>query len=129
MALVERTTGSGDGASEGTSAGRGEDRTLDQGSVGAGRNGSVPVQPTLDAEKTESHEALIARLFREHNQALIRFLMTRVDSEQEARDVAQEAYVRMLQLGSPGAISFLAAYLFKSKHPSGYRIVTPSGNG
>ncbi|HEY0339542.1 MAG TPA: sigma-70 family RNA polymerase sigma factor [Steroidobacteraceae bacterium] len=63
---------------------------------------------------TESREALVARLFREHNQALVRFLLTRVDSEQEARDVAQEAYVRMLQLDSHGAVSFLSAYLFKT---------------
>jgi RNA polymerase sigma factor (sigma-70 family) len=63
---------------------------------------------------SESREALVARLFREHNQALVRFLLTRVDSEQEARDVAQEAYVRMLQLDSHGAVSFLSAYLFKT---------------
>ncbi len=62
----------------------------------------------------EGCEALVARLFREHNQALVRFLLTRVESEQEARDVAQEAYVRMLQLDSHGAVSFLSAYLFKT---------------
>jgi DNA-directed RNA polymerase specialized sigma24 family protein len=49
----------------------------------------------------ESHEAVMARLYREHNQSLIGFLMTRVDSEQEAQDVAHEAYVRMLQLDAP----------------------------
>jgi RNA polymerase sigma factor (sigma-70 family) len=54
------------------------------------------------------------RLYSEHNQALVRFLMTRVDSEQEAQDVAQEAYVRMLQLDARGAVSYLSAYLFKT---------------
>ena len=54
------------------------------------------------------------RLYCEHNQALIRFLMTRVDSEQEAQDVAHEAYVRMLQLDARGAVSYLSAYLFKT---------------
>jgi RNA polymerase sigma factor (sigma-70 family) len=67
-----------------------------------------PVSPA------ESHEALMARLYSEHNQALIRFLMTRVDSEQEAQDVAHEAYVRMLQLDTRGAVSYLSAYLFKT---------------
>jgi len=62
----------------------------------------------------EPHEALMARLYREHNQALIRFLMTRVDSEQEAQDVAHEAYVRMLQLDARGAVSYLSAYLFRT---------------
>lgn len=56
----------------------------------------------------------MAQLYRDHNEALVRFLMTRVDSEQEARDVAQEAYVRMLQLHSPGVVSFLSGYLFKT---------------
>jgi RNA polymerase sigma-70 factor (ECF subfamily) len=56
----------------------------------------------------------MARLYREHNEALIRFVMSRVDSEQEARDVAQEAYVRMLQLHSPGTVSLLSSYLFKT---------------
>jgi len=66
------------------------------------------------AVSAESHETLMERLYSEHNQALIRFLMTRVDSEQEAQDVAHEAYVRMLQLDTRGAISYLSAYLFKT---------------
>jgi RNA polymerase sigma factor (sigma-70 family) len=61
----------------------------------------------------ESRAALVSRLFQEHNQALMGFLLARVNSEQEARDVAQEAYVRMLELDTPGAVSFLRAYLFK----------------
>ncbi|HYC37293.1 MAG TPA: sigma-70 family RNA polymerase sigma factor [Usitatibacter sp.] len=56
----------------------------------------------------------VERLFAEHNRALIRFLRTRVRSEQEARDVAQEAYVRLLQIDQPGTISFLRAYLFRT---------------
>jgi RNA polymerase sigma-70 factor (ECF subfamily) len=66
------------------------------------------------ASSSEPHEALMARLYRDHNQALIRFLMTRVGSEQEAQDVAHEAYVRMLQLDTRGAVSYLSAYLFKT---------------
>jgi len=62
----------------------------------------------------ETRSALVSRLFHEHNQALIGFLLARVNSEQEARDVAQEAYVRMLELDTPGAVSFLRAYLFKT---------------
>ena len=62
---------------------------------------------------SESRAALVSRLFRQHNEALIGFLLARVNSEQEARDVAQEAYVRMLELDTPGAVNFLRAYLFK----------------
>ena len=60
------------------------------------------------------HTELIERLFREHNDALIRFLALRLRSQQEAREVAQEAYVRLLNLDRPGAVSFLRAFLFKT---------------
>lgn len=62
----------------------------------------------------ETHAELIQRLFREHNEALIRFLVTRLRSQQEAKEVAQEAYVRLLSLDQPGAVSFLRAFLFKT---------------
>ena len=64
--------------------------------------------------KEESRAAVIERLFREHNEALIRFLRTRVGSRNEALEVAQEAYVRLLSLDQPGAISYLRAFLFKT---------------
>jgi len=57
---------------------------------------------------------LVERLFREHNEALIRFLHARLRSYQEAREVAQEAYVRLLSLDEPGAVSYLRAFLFKT---------------
>ncbi len=56
----------------------------------------------------------IRRLFQEHNRALVSFLTARLHCEQEARDVAQEAYVRLLQLERPGALSYLRAYLFRT---------------
>jgi RNA polymerase sigma-70 factor (ECF subfamily) len=58
--------------------------------------------------------ALIERLFREHNESLLRFLMARLRSPQDAREVAQEAYVRLLSLDQPGAVSYLRAFLFKT---------------
>jgi len=56
---------------------------------------------------------VIAELFRAHNGALVSFLAARLNNAQDARDVAQEAYVRLLQLDRPGALSFLRGYLFK----------------
>lgn len=61
-----------------------------------------------------AHSQTVADLVKEHNRALHAFLMTRLRDEHEAREVAQEAYVRMLQLAQPGAIGFLRAYLFKT---------------
>jgi RNA polymerase sigma-70 factor (ECF subfamily) len=61
-----------------------------------------------------SRGAVVERIFREYNESLIRFLQTRLPSAQDAREVAQEAYVRLLQLDQPEAIGFLRAYLFKT---------------
>jgi RNA polymerase sigma factor (sigma-70 family) len=62
----------------------------------------------------QARASTVARLFREHNEALIRFLQTRLRSPQEAHEVAQEAYVRLLSLDEPGAVSYLRAFLFKT---------------
>jgi RNA polymerase sigma factor (sigma-70 family) len=55
----------------------------------------------------------VERLFRDHNDSLIRFLTLRLHSRQEAREVAQEAYVRLLQLERIDVTSFVRAYLFR----------------
>lgn len=68
-------------------------------------------EPT--ASDATGRAQLVSRLFQEHNRALVSFLTARLHCEQEARDVAQEAYVRLLQLEEPGAVSFLKAYLFR----------------
>jgi RNA polymerase sigma factor (sigma-70 family) len=57
--------------------------------------------------------ALVSELFRKNNRALINFLLTRLPDESEAKEVAQEAYVKLLQLEQPEAISFLRSYLFR----------------
>lgn len=66
-------------------------------------------EPT-DDDRTER----ITRLFSEHNESLVRFLAVRLHSVQEAKEVAQEAYVRLLSLDDSGAVSFLRAFLFKT---------------
>lgn len=60
-----------------------------------------------------SRNDAVSCLFAEHNSTLLRFLRLRVRSDQEAREIAQEAYVRLLQLDEPNAVSFLRAYLFR----------------
>ena len=40
-----------------------------------------------------SHSTAVSQLFREHNRALLRYLTARLQSEQEAKEVAQEAYL------------------------------------
>lgn len=69
----------------------------------------APAPGSVDA----AHSKAVGDLVREHNGALHAFIMARVGDAHEATDIAQEAYVRMLQLEEPGAISFLRAYLFR----------------
>ena len=66
----------------------------------------------IESSSPNTSEA-VAKLFVEHNSDLIRFLRLRSNSYEDAREVAQEAYVRLLQLDKPCAIPFLRAYLFQ----------------
>lgn len=68
----------------------------------------------VTGEVDAAHRQRIEALFRAHNEALIRLLRTRLRSAQEAREVAQEAYVRLLGLHDPSAVSFLERLLFKT---------------
>jgi len=67
----------------------------------------------LSATSREERARLVAKLFQEHNRALVSFLRAKLHNDAEAREVAQEAYVKLLQLESPGVVGFLQAYLFK----------------
>ena len=44
---------------------------------------------------------------------LIGFLYARLKNEPEVKEIAQEAYVKVLQLDNPNASNFLRGYLFK----------------
>lgn len=67
----------------------------------------------FEGEPGGAANSRIESLFREHNDTLLRFLRARLHSEADAREAAQEAYVRLLQLDDPGQLSFLRAYLFR----------------
>lgn len=56
----------------------------------------------------------VDRLFREHNAALLRFIAAKLGSKQEAKEIAQEAYVRLLRLDHREAVGYLRAFLFKT---------------
>lgn len=84
----------------------------------AGTDAFTPPELPIESEGPDqdpaARSALIEALFREHNQGLVRFLAARLSSDQEAKEVAQEAYVRLLQLDEPRAVSFLRAFLYKT---------------
>jgi RNA polymerase sigma factor (sigma-70 family) len=62
----------------------------------------------------QSRASALSSLFREHNRTLVRFINARLRNEQESNEIAQEAYVKMLQLDRcPGTASFMRHYLFR----------------
>ncbi len=67
-------------------------------------------EPSAD----ELRPRMVADLARNYHEALVRFLMLRVGSKEEAREIAQEAYAKLLALDRPGSISFLAGYLWRT---------------
>lgn len=75
-----------------------------------------PSQEAQAAQKTAAPAGAgkVDRLFRDHNDTLLRFIAAKLGSVQEARDVAQEAYVRLLRLDTGEAVSYLRAFLFKT---------------
>lgn len=86
---------------------------------------SAPVDGPADEAAAESggeaaadaphvHVRTIAELFRTCNRSLVSLLAARLRSVEEAKEVAQEAYVKLLQLDQPGTVSILQAYLFRT---------------
>jgi len=56
----------------------------------------------------------IKALFQRHNEELVRYLTGHLKSHDEAVEVAQEAYVRLLGLDDASTIGFLRAFLFRT---------------
>jgi RNA polymerase sigma-70 factor (ECF subfamily) len=73
----------------------------------------VGIEDVGDEGASPQASRAVEDVFRQHNKALVQFLRSRLGSDQDAREVAQEAYVRLLQLDRPEELSFLRAYLFK----------------
>jgi RNA polymerase sigma factor (sigma-70 family) len=85
--------------------GRGRMADEDQQQAARFEQASMPV---------ESTHAAVSQLFREHDRVLVRYLTVRLGSAQEAKEVAQESYARLLQLQPPGTLGLSRAYLFKT---------------
>ena len=73
-----------------------------------GSAGDVPAE----GSRADHGEAL-AEISRNHHAALVRFLTVRTGSAEDAKEIVQEAYAKMLALEHPGTISILAGYLWR----------------
>lgn len=61
----------------------------------------------------QDRSAALAEIARSHHAALVRFLALRTGSAEDAKEIAQEAYAKVLALDRPGAVSFLVGYLWR----------------
>lgn len=60
-----------------------------------------------------NHSAALAEISQNHYAALVRFLSVRTGSVEDAKEIVQEAFAKMLALDRPGTISFLVGYLWR----------------
>lgn len=77
-------------------------------------NGGAAAAPGThrQADLSERNHA-IRELFTKHHTTLLRLLTAKLRSENDAKEVAQEAYLKLLEMPEPGAISCPKAYLFR----------------
>lgn len=73
-----------------------------------------PVGETPAADARALSQEDIKVLFKNHNEELVRYLTGRLKSHEEAVEVAQEAYVRLLRLDDTSTIGFLRAFLYRT---------------
>jgi len=87
-------------------------------SVKGGANQPGNAAAEVDQSDAIGQEALsqgdIEALFQRHNDELVRYLTGHLKSRDEAVEVAQEAYVRLLRLDDASTIGFLRAFLFRT---------------
>jgi RNA polymerase sigma-70 factor (ECF subfamily) len=84
--------------------------------MSAGKAKEDPNRPGLDAAQPSSEvtapRTSLADLARNHHRALVGFLRARTGSREDARDLAQDAYAKMLALDNPNTVGFVAGYLW-----------------
>lgn len=67
----------------------------------------------VDVQRPQRSQEL-ADICRDHHAALVRFLSVRTGSAEDAKEILQEAYAKVLALDRPGTISLLAGYLWRT---------------
>jgi RNA polymerase sigma factor (sigma-70 family) len=71
-------------------------------------SGAAPGTPSV-----ERHEDRVAELFTKYYAKLVKSLVARTRSWDEARDIASQAFVEILSQ-RPGTVNFLSAYLYRT---------------
>ncbi|MBW2370371.1 MAG: RNA polymerase sigma factor [Deltaproteobacteria bacterium] len=79
--------------------------------AGLGLQPDAEVTPPPASDETDG---IVSALFEKYNQALHRFLFRRLDSVEEAAELAQEVYLRIVQYSRQHEIAYPRAFLFKT---------------
>jgi RNA polymerase sigma-70 factor (ECF subfamily) len=75
---------------------------------------AAPLDSLVDSSAPEPvRSEALAEISRNHHAALVRFLSVRTGSIEDAEEIVQEAFAKMLALDRPGTISFLASYVWR----------------
>jgi len=61
----------------------------------------------------DSHRKALSELAKNQHRALLRYLTARTRSAQEAEELAQATYAKLLALDKPQAVGFLVGYMWK----------------
>lgn len=61
-----------------------------------------------------AHKQRIAELFQEEYPKLVHYMVARTGSWPEARDVAAQAFIQVLEMRTPDTINFLKAYVYRA---------------
>lgn len=75
-----------------------------------------PLSPTVDGARSggDPHAQRVAELFRRYHAGLVRSLVPRTQSWDEARDLASQAFTELLALKRPDSVGFFGAYLYRT---------------
>jgi len=80
------------------------------------QRGSFPEQPERSGCEAahSAFAASLAELFRSYNTILVGYLAVRLNSQAEAAEVSQEAYLRLLNMADSSKIVDLKSFLFRT---------------
>lgn len=68
------------------------------------------------AAVTPSHAERMTELFNRYHAKLVKSLVAKTRSLEDAQEIAAQAFTELLSLERPGAVSFFGAYLYRTAH-------------
>jgi RNA polymerase sigma factor (sigma-70 family) len=71
------------------------------------------LESAVEAPSASNRAQELAEICRNHHAALVRFLAVRIGSVEDAKELVQEAYAKVLALDRPGTMSLQVGYLWR----------------